>query len=226
MNPARLRTRWAPSLFGDFTDPKLLDKMARHCEVVTVDWENVPAASLQRLATRTRVAPPVLALATAQDRLLEKILFTKLGIPTNSSVAVDSLADLHQAAATIGLPGVLKTRRMGYDGKGQYVLRDAADIELAWQALGTQSLLYEEFVPFDYEVSAIGVRGPGWRNGHVSAQPQPASRRHPAPDARAVEIRQAGGGGAPAHVPGAAAFRLLRCAGHRILRPPRTAGGQ
>jgi 5-(carboxyamino)imidazole ribonucleotide synthase len=149
------------SLFGDFTDPKLLDKMARHCEVVTVDWENVPAASLQRLATRTRVAPPVLALATAQDRLLEKILFTKLGIPTNSSMAVDSLADLRQAATSIGLPGVLKTRRMGYDGKGQYVLHNAADIELAWQALGTQSLLYEEFVPFDYEVSAIGVRGLG-----------------------------------------------------------------
>ena len=111
------------SLFGDFTDPKLLDKMARHCEVVTVDWENVPAASLERLATRTRVAPPVLALATAQDRLREKILFTKLGIPTNSSMAVDSLADLHQATVSIGLPGVLKTRRMGYDGKGQFVLR-------------------------------------------------------------------------------------------------------
>ncbi len=118
-------------MFGDFTDPKLLDKMARHCEVVTVDWENVPASSLQRLATRTRVAPPVLALATAQDRLLEKILFTKLGIPTNSSMAVDSLADLRQATTSIGLPGVLKTRRMGYDGKGQYVLRKAADIEPA-----------------------------------------------------------------------------------------------
>ena len=147
------------SLVGDFTDPKLLDKMARHCEVVTVDWENVPAASLQRLATRTRVAPPVLALATAQDRLLEKILFTKLAIPTNSCMAVDSLPELHQAAASIGLPGVLKTRRMGYDGKGQFVLRKPADIELAWQALGTQPLLYEEYVPFDYEVSAIGVRG-------------------------------------------------------------------
>ncbi|MEO8308165.1 MAG: 5-(carboxyamino)imidazole ribonucleotide synthase [Pseudomonadota bacterium] len=147
------------SLFGDFTDPKLLDKMARHCDVVTVDWENVPAASLQRLATRTRVAPPVLALATAQDRLLEKTLFAKLGIPTNRCIAVDSLADLHQAVAAIGLPGVLKTRRMGYDGKGQHVLRKARDIEMAWQALGTAPLLYEQFVPFDYEVSAIGVRG-------------------------------------------------------------------
>jgi 5-(carboxyamino)imidazole ribonucleotide synthase len=147
------------SLFGDFNDLKLLDKMARHCEVVTVDWENVPATSLQRLATRTRVAPPVQALATAQDRLLEKILFTRLGIPTNSSMAVDSLEDLRQAATSIGLPGVLKTRRMGYDGKGQFVLRKASDIEQAWQLLGTAPLLYEEFVPFDYEVSAIGVRG-------------------------------------------------------------------
>lgn len=157
-----------PSLLGGFTEPRLLDKMARHCEVVTVDWENVPAASLQRLASRTRIAPPVLALATAQDRLLEKMLFAKLGIPTNSSVAVDSLAQLRAATATVGLPGVLKTRRMGYDGKGQFVLRRPEDIELAWQTLGTEPLLYEEFVPFDYEVSAIGVRGLG---GEVAMYP-------------------------------------------------------
>ncbi len=159
--PATPAHQVGPSLFGGFTDPKLLDKMARHCEVVTVDWENVPAASLERLAARTRVAPPVHALATAQDRLLEKSLFAKLGIPTNSNQAVDSIVDLRQAATAIGLPGVLKTRRMGYDGKGQFVLRTAADIEPAWQALGAQPLLYEQFVPFDYEVSAIGVRGLG-----------------------------------------------------------------
>ena len=73
-----------------------------------------------------------------------------------------------RAIRLIGLPGVLKTRRLGYDGKGQQVLRKAADIEAAWQALGTQSLLYEEFVPFDYEVSAIGVRG---RDGATAMYP-------------------------------------------------------
>ena len=150
-----------PSLLGDFSDPRLLDKLARHCEVVTFDWENVPASALKRLAAHTRIAPPFQALATAQDRLLEKILFRKLGVPTNRSMAVDSLEDLHEATSVVGLPGVLKTRRMGYDGKGQHVLRQPADVEAAWQLLGAQSLLYEEFVPFDYEVSAIGVRGLG-----------------------------------------------------------------
>jgi 5-(carboxyamino)imidazole ribonucleotide synthase len=157
-----------PSLFGDFTDPKLLDKMARHCDVVTFDWENVPAGALERLASGTRIAPPAIALATAQDRLLEKKLFATLRIPTNRSMAVDSLADLHTATTVIGLPGVLKTRRMGYDGKGQQVLHKAEDIEAAWQALGTDPLLYEEFVPFDYEVSAIGVRG---RSGDMAMYP-------------------------------------------------------
>jgi 5-(carboxyamino)imidazole ribonucleotide synthase len=148
----------APSLFGDFTDPKLLDELAARCEVVTFDWENVPAEALQRLASRTRIAPPQLALATAQDRLLEKELFARLRVPTNPNRAVDSLADLTRAAAEIGLPGVLKTRRLGYDGKGQRVLRKPADIDAAWQALGSAPLLYEAMVPFDYEISAIGVR--------------------------------------------------------------------
>jgi 5-(carboxyamino)imidazole ribonucleotide synthase len=149
----------APSLFGSFTDPALLDELASRCQVVTFDWENVPAEALERLTARARIAPPRPALATAQDRLLEKQLFAKLKVPTNRSRAVDSLADLRQATADIGLPGVLKTRRLGYDGKGQKVLRKSADIETAWQELGTAPLLYEQLVAFDYEVSAIGVRG-------------------------------------------------------------------
>jgi 5-(carboxyamino)imidazole ribonucleotide synthase len=148
----------APSLFGSFTDTTLLDEIAKRCDVVTFDWENVPAATLDHLAKRVRIAPPALALHTAQDRLLEKALFTKLGIATNRSAAVDSFADLERAAKTIGLPAVLKTRRMGYDGKGQQVLRKHSDLPPAWAALGSQPLLYEAMVPFDFEVSAIGVR--------------------------------------------------------------------
>jgi 5-(carboxyamino)imidazole ribonucleotide synthase len=158
----------APSLFGKFTDAPLLDELARRCEVVTFDWENVPAESLDRLSSRTRIAPPQAALATAQDRLLEKELFARLKVPTNPSRAVDSLADLQRAAAAIGLPGVLKTRRLGYDGKGQKVIRSADDLESAWQQLGGVPLLYELFVPFDYEVSAIGVRG---RKGEFAMYP-------------------------------------------------------
>jgi 5-(carboxyamino)imidazole ribonucleotide synthase len=149
----------APSLIGAFTDPALLDELARRCEVVTFDWENVPLETLDRMAGRTRVAPPRAALAAARDRLNEKTLFDELRVPTNRYAPVDSLADLRRAVDALGLPGVLKTRRLGYDGKGQRVLREAGDLEAAWLALGTAPLLYEEFVPFDYEVSIIGVRG-------------------------------------------------------------------
>jgi 5-(carboxyamino)imidazole ribonucleotide synthase len=147
-----------PSLFGSFTDPALLAQLAARCEVVTCDWENVPAESLSQLSNLTRIAPPPAALATAQDRLLEKSLFRQLRIPTNATAPVESLRELHAAVKLMGLPAVLKTRRMGYDGKGQHVLRRMADIEVAWAALGSVSLLYEQWVPFDYEVSVIGVR--------------------------------------------------------------------
>jgi len=158
----------APSLFGSFTDPALLDEIAARSEVVTFDWENVPAEALERLSSRTRIAPPQVALATAQDRLLEKQLFARLAVPTNRNRAVDSFADLQRAAADIGLPGVIKTRRSGYDGKGQQVVRSEKDLESAWQALGNAPLLYEAMVPFDYEVSAIGVRA---RDGEFRMYP-------------------------------------------------------
>jgi 5-(carboxyamino)imidazole ribonucleotide synthase len=158
----------APALSGAFTDPALLDELARRSEVVTFDWENVPLEALDRIAGRTRIAPPRAALAAAQDRLNEKTLFDRLRIPTNRHAPVDTLAELEAAIASIGLPGVLKTRRLGYDGKGQFVLRKAADVGAAWQALGGVPLLYEQFVPFDYEVSIIGVRG---ANGEVRTWP-------------------------------------------------------
>ena len=158
----------APSLSGAFTDPALLDELARRSEVVTFDWENVPLEALDRIGNHARIAPPRAALAAAQDRLQEKTLFDRLGIPTNRHVPVESLAELQAAVARLGLPGVLKTRRLGYDGKGQAVLRTPVDVTTAWQALGSAPLLYEEFVPFDYEVSIIGVRG---ANGEVRTWP-------------------------------------------------------
>ena len=151
----------SPALCGEFTDPALLDELARRSEVVTFDWENVPAPALERIESQVRIAPPRAALAVAQDRLYEKQLFAQLGIPTNRHATVDSLADLEAAVESLGLPGVLKTRRLGYDGKGQRVLRHRRDVAAAWDALGNAPLLYEEFVPFDYEVSIIGVRGAG-----------------------------------------------------------------
>jgi 5-(carboxyamino)imidazole ribonucleotide synthase len=105
-----------------------------------------------------KVFPPPKALATAQDRLLEKQLFTDLEIPTPPFAAVDNIQDLQRAVARIGLPAVLKTRRMGYDGKGQAVIRDVASLEAAWRQLGGSPLIVEQFVAFQHELSVIGVR--------------------------------------------------------------------
>jgi 5-(carboxyamino)imidazole ribonucleotide synthase len=148
-----------PILEGAFTDRELLSQLAQRCEVLTFDWENIPVEALEGLPGKARIAPPLRALAAAQDRLTEKRTFELLGIATTKYAAVDSRAALELAVKSIGLPGVLKTRRMGYDGKGQFVLRKPKDLDAAWEALGTAPLLYENLVPFDGEVSVIAVRG-------------------------------------------------------------------
>ena len=148
----------APLLAGALTDSKLLGQLSQACEAVTFDWENIPVEALENLPGKARISPPLRALAAAQDRLSEKRTFELLGIPTTRYAAVDSRASLDLAVQNIGLPGVLKTRRMGYDGKGQFVLRKPADLDAAWQALGQAPLLYENLVPFDGEVSVIAVR--------------------------------------------------------------------
>jgi 5-(carboxyamino)imidazole ribonucleotide synthase len=150
----------APLLHGAFTDKRLLARLARQCEVITFDWENVSVSGLAGIAQRKRVriCPPLAALQTGQDRLKEKRLFERLRIPTTRHQAVESRSELARAMAAVGIPGVLKTRRMGYDGKGQAVIRTVADAERAWHELGRVPLLYEEYVPFDCEVSIIGAR--------------------------------------------------------------------
>src|ERR1700733_14385087 len=160
--------RIAPLLAGEFHDEALLAELARRSDVISFDWENISVAALRRAAHGTRIAPPLAALAVAQDRLAEKRCFQRLSIPTTRFAPVDSRASLSRAVARVGLPGVLKTRRFGYDGKGQYVLRTRADTEPAWDALGSAPLLYEEFVPFEYEVSIIGVRT---RAGEIAFYP-------------------------------------------------------
>jgi 5-(carboxyamino)imidazole ribonucleotide synthase len=112
--------------------------------------------------------PESAALAVAQDRLLEKALFAEIGLDTPTYAAVDSIDGLRAAVATTGLPAVLKTRRLGYDGKGQYVIRQNADIEPAWASLGGVPLILEAFVAFEREVSVIAVRS---RNGEFRHYP-------------------------------------------------------
>jgi len=152
--------RVAPVLHGPFTDTKLLAKLSQRSEVVTFDWENISVESLRALQGTTKISPPIPALAAAQDRVSEKKLFERLKIPTTRWRAVGSRAQLTRAMREIGLPAVIKTRRLGYDGKGQAVVRTPEDAERAWEQLGAAPLLYEEMIPFDCEVSIIGARSP------------------------------------------------------------------
>jgi 5-(carboxyamino)imidazole ribonucleotide synthase len=143
---------------GAYDDPAKLKQLAESVDVITFEFENVPVDAVAAIARTKAFYPPVAALGASQDRLTEKTLFRKLGIPTPEFRAVDTLADLQQAVTEIGLPGILKTRRLGYDGRGQYRLRKPADIEKAWHALAGSALIYEAFVPFTREVSVIGAR--------------------------------------------------------------------
>lgn len=158
----------APLVAGSFDDLDALRRFAAGTDVVTFDWENVPVASARAAADGARVWPSPRALEVAQDRLHEKRLFSRLGIPVTPHRAVEDLAGLERAVADVGLPGVLKTRRLGYDGKGQAMLRRPADIARAWQALGGQPLIYEGFVDFDCEVSLVAARS---RRGEVVFYP-------------------------------------------------------
>jgi 5-(carboxyamino)imidazole ribonucleotide synthase len=158
----------APIVTGAFDDPASLERLAAESDLVTFEFENGPVGALHTGAPPRPVWPPVEALRVSQDRLLEKQLFQKLKIPTPPFRAVESLAELRAAVAELGLPCVLKTRRLGYDGKGQRYLRRPADIEAAWEALGSVPLILEGFVDFDREVSIVGVRS---TTGEVRAYP-------------------------------------------------------
>ncbi|HET6630976.1 MAG TPA: 5-(carboxyamino)imidazole ribonucleotide synthase [Woeseiaceae bacterium] len=141
-----------------FDSEEALAALARRADVVTYEFENVPAAALEFLSGKVPVHPPGPALTSAQDRLREKELFADLEIPVPAYRAVDSEASLTAASEAIGLPLVLKTRRFGYDGKGQALLRTPADVAPAWQRLGDQPLIAEAFVGFERELSVIGAR--------------------------------------------------------------------
>ncbi|HEY0722353.1 MAG TPA: 5-(carboxyamino)imidazole ribonucleotide synthase, partial [Gammaproteobacteria bacterium] len=153
---------------GAYDDEALLDRFAASVDLITYEFENVPVACVEYLAQKSTVLPPALALETAQDRLHEKSLFQELGITTPPFMAVDTLEGLRHAVSLISLPAVLKTRRMGYDGKGQYVLRESSDIEKAWQAIGGVPLILEGFIAFQREASIIAVRA---RSGEIRYYP-------------------------------------------------------
>ncbi|MBB6483880.1 5-(carboxyamino)imidazole ribonucleotide synthase [Rhizobium lusitanum] len=143
-----------------YDDPAALAELARRCDVVTYEFENVPVHAAEKLAADVDVYPPPKALEMAQDRLTEKRFINGCGIPTARFHAIDSQADLEAALADFGGQGVLKTRRLGYDGKGQRVYRSTADSpEGGYAALGGVPLILESFVSFDREISIIAARG-------------------------------------------------------------------
>jgi 5-(carboxyamino)imidazole ribonucleotide synthase len=145
-------------LIGDYNDPGLLAQLAERADVVTYEFENVPAEVAGFLASHTQVHPSPKALAVAQDRLVEKTFFHDIGIPTPAYAAVDSLESLEQAMEAIGYPAILKSRTQGYDGKGQSLLKSADDLKQAWELLQGVPAVVEAFVPFNREVSIIAVR--------------------------------------------------------------------
>ena len=162
----------APLIAGDYRDEAALAEFASRVDVATFDFENVPAASAQWLSERVPMFPNPRALATTQDRLAEKTLFRELGIPVPAFVDVDSRKELDAAIAEVGAPCILKTRRLGYDGKGQFRLKAASDADAAWEALGGQvgtvGLILEAFVPFERELSVVAVRA---RDGEFRTWP-------------------------------------------------------
>ena len=160
--------RIAQRVTADYTDQAALEKFSSGLELVTYEFENVPVEAANFLAERVPVYPPPAALEAAQDRFAEKALFRKLGIATTEFAPVSNPGELGAAVKTIGLPAVLKTSRMGYDGKGQWILRTAQDVAKAKSELSPVRMILERFVPFTRELSVLAVRS---RTGETAIYP-------------------------------------------------------
>jgi 5-(carboxyamino)imidazole ribonucleotide synthase len=158
----------ADLVVGRFDDLDVLARFPNGLDVITYEFENVPVEAARHLSRSVAVHPSPNALEVSQDRLAEKTLFESLGVPPAPFAAVDSFADLEKAVQKVGLPAVLKTRRLGYDGKGQFVLRNNADVSASWRSLGGVPLVLEGFIAFERELSQIAVRG---RDGTIADYP-------------------------------------------------------
>jgi len=144
---------------ADFNDQPSLRAFAHACDAITYEWENVPVDICDLIETICPVRPGPDVLRISQDRIAEKTFISGLGIPVPEFHPAGSLSELQEAVAQIGRPGVLKTRRFGYDGKGQTRIKDETLLADAWNAIGEQPAILEAFVPFDTEVSVIAARG-------------------------------------------------------------------
>lgn len=158
---------------GEYTDLNALKRFSRGLDLVTWEFENVPCSAVQVLSRTTPTYPGVALLEIAQDRLSEKTAFSEIGLAPARHLPISSHADLRDAVREIGVPCILKTRRMGYDGKGQFVIRHRDDVDAAWRELGRSGqLILEAFVDFEREVSLIACRGKG---GGIAFYPMPTN---------------------------------------------------
>jgi|688.fasta_scaffold00251_51 5-(carboxyamino)imidazole ribonucleotide synthase len=146
-------------IVAPFEDATALQKLADSSDLITYEFENIPVSVVRKLAQTRSVFPPPIALESSQDRLLEKQFFNQHGIDTAPFCPVDDQPSLEQAIAALKLPLILKTRRFGYDGKGQFLVKSLEDAITAFNQLGQKGIIAEGFVHFDRELSCIAVRG-------------------------------------------------------------------
>jgi 5-(carboxyamino)imidazole ribonucleotide synthase len=140
-------------------DPDALRTFAKDLDCITIESENIPVATLENLLLHgSKINPGIKALATSQDRLYEKTTFQKLGIPTADFANISSREELEHEVQSRGGAFILKTRREGYDGKGQFRIKSPGDVDAAWAALGGRELILEKWLSFDAECSLISVR--------------------------------------------------------------------
>lgn len=149
----------AKTSVGAYDDLESIARFAAQVDVVTCEFENVPAAALEAAGTKTAVFPPVKSFEVAQDRLCEKDFVSNLGIAVAPYAAIETLADLKEAILRVPPPALIKTRRFGYDGKGQARIHTLCEAESAWEAIGEAPAILEGMVPFEREVSVVTVRG-------------------------------------------------------------------
>jgi 5-(carboxyamino)imidazole ribonucleotide synthase len=149
-----------------YEDDAALAAFAAAVDIVTFEFENVPAATIEFLAMRTTVLPGARSLSVSQDRLSEKQLMVDLGIPVPAFAPVNAVSDIYSALARTGRPAMLKTRRFGYDGKGQAAIRPGDDPAAAWRMIGEAPAILEALVPFSREISVVLARG---RDGEIRA---------------------------------------------------------
>lgn len=189
----------ADAVIGGFDDDAALLAFAGSCAAVTYEFENIPTPCVERLAERTPVRPGVEALARTQDRLLEKQFLNGLGIPTAPWRQVDDSGSLARAVAQLGRHTILKTRRFGYDGKGQTMVREGADLATLFRSLGGAPAILEGVVPFTREISVVAARGldgafVAWdvcenhHEHHILSVTRAPAAISPATAARAVDI--------------------------------------